>query len=80
MKDIYLWIQQLDPELVKAWGPIAIGLGTIIMSFIVLIVSQYIQNKQNKRQIDFNTRQLAIIKSKEERALCANIYETLSTQ
>jgi ubiquinone/menaquinone biosynthesis C-methylase UbiE len=67
LKDIYLWIQQLDPELVKAWGPIAIGLGTIIMSFIVLIVSQYIQNKQNKRQIDFNTRQLAIIKSKEER-------------
>ncbi len=74
IRDILDWMQKQNPELVKAWGPVLIGLGTMAIGFIALLVSLVVnmcllwfQRTQNKRQNAFNERQLSLSKSKEER-------------
>lgn len=74
IRDILDWMQKQNPELVKAWGPVLVGLGTMAIGFIALLVSLVVnmcllwfQRSQNKRQNAFNERQLSLSKSKEER-------------
>jgi hypothetical protein len=61
------WIKQLNPEIVKAWGPILVGLAAILVSSIINIILILVQRGQNKRQNEFNVRQIALSKSEEER-------------
>jgi len=65
--DILNWIEQCDTEIVKAWGPIAVGLLAIVIGSIINILLLWHQRKQNNRQNKFNTHQLELSKSKEER-------------
>jgi hypothetical protein len=67
LNDILNWTKQFDPETVKAWGPIAVGLLAIGFSSAVNILVLWFQRRQNNRQNEFNTRQLELTKSKEER-------------
>jgi len=56
-----------DTDLVKAWGPILIGLVTVFVAFILQVLLMYIQRKQFELQNQHNTKQLALQNSKEER-------------
>lgn len=74
LKSIIDWTTHQNPEFVKAWGPVAVGLGTMMVSLIALIVSLavnviliFVQRGQNKRQNNLSLRQLAVSKSKDQR-------------
>ena len=69
IRDILDWMQKQNPELVKAWGPVLVGLGTMAIGFIALLFSLVVnmcllwfQRSQNKRQNAFNERQLSLSK------------------
>src|SRR5437899_9395235 len=74
VQEIANWIRSLDPDLVKAWGPIAIGALTVLASsmiggltvFVALLTIRN-QRLQNKYQNEANIRQFNLAKSKEER-------------
>jgi hypothetical protein len=63
------WLKFLanDPELVKAWGPIAIGTLSIFVGFVTTLVLLRTQRVQNRYQNEANIRQFNLVKSKEER-------------
>jgi hypothetical protein len=67
IEDILNWVQRQNPETVKAWGPILVGLAAIVVGLIINIVLVLTQRSQNRRQNAFNERQLSLSKSKEER-------------
>jgi ubiquinone/menaquinone biosynthesis C-methylase UbiE len=65
-------------EVVKAWGPVVVGFAAIIASFISSYIVLRRQSAQNERQVTLqreqhadqlkiNTRQLELVRSKEER-------------
>lgn len=51
----------------KAWGPVVVGLGGIVASFLGSLVVLNNQRIQNDRHNQANKRQFALMKSKEER-------------
>ena len=68
------WIHSQDPDLVKAWGPVAIGVLTVLGSLMigtlticVALLTIRNQRLQNKYQNEANIRQFNLAKSKEER-------------
>ena len=67
MQDILNWVQKQNPEAIKAWGPILVGLAAIVVSLIINVILVFTQKSQNRRQNAFNERQLSLSKSKEER-------------
>jgi SAM-dependent methyltransferase len=74
LKSIIDWAAHQNPEFVKAWGPVAVGMGTMIVGLLALLVSLavnvillFFQRGQNKRQNNFSLRQLALSKSKDQR-------------
>jgi len=74
IQEISNWISSQDPDAVKAWGPIAIGVLTVLASLAIgaLTVSVALltirnQRLQNKSQNEANIRQFNLAKSKEER-------------
>ncbi len=68
------WI--VDKELVKAWGPIIIGILALVFSFISQIIVLKSQNKQFKRQNTINLQQLNLARHKDERADILNKLNT----
>jgi SAM-dependent methyltransferase len=54
-------------EIVKAWGPVIVGFGAIVASFITSLFLVKTQRSQNRVQNEINTRQLNLVRSKEER-------------
>jgi len=74
LQEISNWIHSLEPDLVKAWGPIAIGVLTVLASLViggltvcVALFTTRNQRLQNKYQNEANIRQFNLAKSKEER-------------
>jgi len=63
VQEIANWIRSLDPDLVKAWGPIAIGVLTVCVALLTIRN----QRLQNKDQNEANIRLFNLAKSKEER-------------
>lgn len=54
-------------EWIKAWGPVMVGGGAIITSFIASLFLLKTQRAQNRAQNEANTRQFNLVKSQEER-------------
>src|SRR5438067_1493494 len=74
LQQISNWIHSLEPDLVKTWGPIAIGVLTVLASLViggltvcVALFTTRNQRLQNKYQNEANIRQFNLAKSKEER-------------
>jgi hypothetical protein len=74
VQEVANWIRSQDPDIVKAWGPIAIGVITVLASLLigtlticVALLTIRNQRLQNKYQNEANTRQFDLAKSKEER-------------
>src|SRR5438552_736068 len=61
------WLKSQEPEVVKAWGPIAIGTLTIFAGFLTTFLVLAAQRVQNRYQNEANIRQFNLTKSKEER-------------
>jgi 2-polyprenyl-3-methyl-5-hydroxy-6-metoxy-1,4-benzoquinol methylase len=59
------WLR--DPEIVKAWGPVIVGMCAIFASFLASLGLLWTQRRQNKMQNLANLRNYSIAKSKEER-------------
>lgn len=54
-------------EIVKAWGPVIVGFGAIIASFIASLFVLRTQRAQNRAQNEASTRQFSLLKSKDEK-------------
>lgn len=61
------WLRSQEPEVVKAWGPIAIGTLTIFAGFLTTFLVLVVQRVQNRYQNEANIRQFNLTKSKEEK-------------
>ncbi len=74
VQEIANWISSQDPDVVKTWGPITIGLLTVLASLVIgtlticaALLTIRNQRLQNKYQNEANIRQFNLVKSKEER-------------